>query len=252
MEGAFKCTMRDLREGEVAKHEGQNTVCEASVELNEDFVNHLVTGELEASWKIDGTCCMIMNAVLHRRLDIRKGAIPPPDAVMGASENGIVKICWIPVNGTTSAENKWHLSAITKSGLSGFWSLTPEMQPIFCPWPDEKATYELIGPKIQANLYRVPEVLVDVEFTNKKVLGVQQIPRHYLVRHGDFAFEFPTSDLLAAEDKVAWFKDFILSHNVEGVVFRHISDPTIYYKVNRGHIGTPTKHSDVFQLNPQV
>lgn len=247
MKSAFECKMRSLNEGEEPKREGQNTVYEATGNLNPEFVADLKAGELQASVKIDGTCCMISAGTLYRRLDIRKGAVPPNNAIMGALENGVAKICWVPVNGSTDGGDKWHLSAIDKYG---FWSWNPKDGPYMVPWDDvlEDTTFELIGPKVQANLYGIPEALTSVSVVSKKVLTNVQVPRHYLIRHGDFTFDFPTESLLLASDKVAWFKNFILSNNIEGIVFRkenvYYNRDDKYYKVNRGHIGTPTKHSD--------
>lgn len=246
MGAALNCQFRTLAPGETPKHPGQTTVYEAANGLNPQFEADLKAGLLQASWKIDGTCCMVSGDQLYRRLDIRKGAAIPDGAIMGEMEDGVAKICWLLVNGSTDPGDQWHLSALSDGK---FWTLDDGIPTLETFDPTEKATYELIGPKIGPNPYGLEEVMVNVNVNVKGVVRTKSIQRHYLVRHGDDTFDFPTESLLQADDKVAWFKDFVLEHNVEGIVFRHVND-SVYYKVNRGHIGVKPSHSEKYVLSP--
>lgn len=255
MPAALLCKTRPLQEGESPKHPGQDYVYEATSGLNEDFRRHLQENVLEASWKVDGTCCLIKNGMLYRRYDT-KGKTTNRDMstwIPGESDGEKSRIWWIPVIGSTKREDQLHLSCLEGTY---FWTITfyeGAMVPFLTPIdPTECATYELIGPKFAAK-YNLPFGEIEVVLDSKKGTEECILPRHYLVRHGDYAIpDFPYSDLLNTDDPVVFFKDYILRHNVEGLIFRHKTNSSIYYKVNRGHISTPINYKIPMILNPNV
>lgn len=252
---ALVCQHRPLREGEKPKEPGRSTVYEATGELNPEFRQALKDGVLEASWKVDGTCCLIKGGRLYRRLDIRDGKGIPEGAIPGEKdENGQMKICWLLVNGSTDPQDCNHLSALDPKG--GFWTLDENLEPAVrpftcrassqsqCDFTDEEiATYELIGPKVGPNPYLLKEVEVTLQIMTKGKLKDRAVMRHYLVRHGDYKIrDFPSDQLLASPDPVEFFRNMIRTNKVEGIVFRHLSHPKVFYKINQGHIGTLSGH----------
>ena len=240
---ALICEHRQLRDGEMPKETGRTTVYEATGELNPEFKQALKDGLLEATWKIDGTCCFIKGGKLYRRFDIRDGKAMPEGALPGEEdENGIIKICWLLVNGSIDPQDICHLSALawqSPTTINGFWTLNEELKPTVCAFTDEElGTYELIGPRVGPNPYLLEEVEVTMKLMSKGVLKDRVFPRHYLVRHGEYKVrDFPTDQLLASKDPVELFRNMIQSNKVEGIVFRHLHDPKIFFKVNQGHIG---------------
>lgn len=63
---------------------------------------------------------------------------------------------------------------------------------------------------------------------------VKRVPQHYLIEHGSVqtkAFDF----LAFVADPLQYATDFIVGHNIEGIVF-HCSGGRLY-KINQGHIG---------------
>lgn len=260
MGSALVCQHRPLREGETPKVKGQTTVYEATGELNQQFREDLANGLLEASWKIDGTCCLIKHGKLYRRLDIREGkSTPPANAILGeADENGCVKICWLPLEDSTEPQDGNHLSALDSAG---FWTLdmNDNMKPVVVPFDmEEVATYELIGPRLNGNPYLLEEIDTNVTLSTKKGLVPRAVARHYLVRHGDYKIpNFPVAELLTAENPVVFLRNLILTAKVEGIVFRHLTKPKVFYKVNQGHIGAPPKTKGKpteaeYMLNPLI
>lgn len=245
---ALECKFRELLPGEVHKRADGNMVYEATGQLNSLFESDLREGNLVASWKLDGTCCMIKDGILYRRLDIRKGAVAPPDAIMGELHGNKAKICWLRVNGSTKPEDVNHLSCITEGGYS---TLDRHGNHVVLPLvADESYTFELIGPKVGGNPYGLPDSDdVVVTISKKGVATTRMIPRHYLVRHGDFTIDFPIDELLAAPNKVDWFRKYIVDAKVEGVVFRHKHTGT-FYKINRGHIGVVEHRAGMYVLCP--
>lgn len=236
---ALVCQHRPLRDGEKPKEPGRATIYEATGELNPEFQQALKDGLLEPTWKVDGTCCFIKNGKLYRRLDVRDGKDLPNGALPGEKdENGQIKICWLLVSGSTDPQDCNHLSALVPD-KNGFWTLDENLEPAVCPFNDEDVgTYELIGPKIGPNPYLLKEVNVTLKLVTKGALKDRVVPRHYLVRHGDYKVKnFPSDQLLASPDPVGFFRNIIHSNRVEGIVFRHLSDRKIFFKVNQGHIG---------------
>lgn len=134
----------------------------------------VLAGEGVATRKFDGTCCLIRGGVLYKRHDAKKGkrlphgfeAAQAPDPITGHWPG------WVPVG--EGPDDARHREAFIGSLPDG--------------------TYELCGPKVQAN----PE----------------RFDRHVLVRHGEEVLDdCPRSfDALRA---------YLVGRDIEGVVWHH-------------------------------
>ena len=136
-----------------------------------------INGEGVATEKRDGTACLVRGGVLYKRYDAKTGRMPPPefepceeapDPVTGHWPG------WVPVG--LGPDDRWHREA---------WSNCA---------PLEDGTYELLGPKINGNPYRLTE--------------------HVLERHGIYVIpDAPrTFEALAR-----WFE----ANVIEGIVWYH-------------------------------
>lgn len=139
----------------------------------------VLNGEGLATVKWDGAACCILNNVLYRRYDAKKGKIPPagsilcdyPDPVTGHHPH------WIPVSEDNS-NDKWFIQAFLNYEHDN---------------SIRKGTYEAIGPHFQANPYHLSEDI--------------------LVPHGiDIIKDFPRT----YEGIYEYFKN---DTKIEGVVF---------------------------------
>jgi len=142
----------------------------------------VAAGEGVATVKIDGTCCMVRDGVLFKRYDAKRGKQPPdgfeaaqeaPDPVTGHWPG------WLAVDPANPAD-RWHCEAVAPDS------------PANCGLLD--GTYELIGPKVQGNLY-----------------GLE---RHQLVRHG-------AEVLPDAPRDFAGLRAYLEGRTIEGIVWHH-------------------------------
>lgn len=94
----------------------------------------VMDGEGRATIKWDGTACLIRGGKLYKRHALKQGK-PMPEGWLHWSFDPKQKTGhgWAPVV-EGRAEDRWHLEADTESLADG--------------------TYELIGPRVQGNLYR--------------------------------------------------------------------------------------------------
>jgi hypothetical protein len=97
----------------------------------------VLDGAGEATLKIDGSCCAILDGVFYKRYDAKRGKQPPAEAIPCCDPDPITGHWphWVPV----SAENpndKWFLEA--------FRNTEP---------PLADGTYEAIGPHFRGNPY---------------------------------------------------------------------------------------------------
>ena len=107
-------------------------------------------GEGVATEKYDGTACLITNGTLYKRFDAKEGRTPPasffpsqePDPVTGHWPG------WVLVG--NGPEDRWVREAFEQARPPDGWV--------------DNWTYELLGPKVQSNRYR--------------------LDRHTLYRHG--------------------------------------------------------------------
>lgn len=191
--GVFIAKNRPLLPGEKPKHphDTSGMIYEATNQLTESFLEMLASGkQIHVSWKIDGTCCKIENGIFYRRRDIRKGSVAPANAILGdVDETGHANIAWIPVNGSKEGEDKYHLSAFVNGNHTSVYALDKNKKPYIINLADitVSTTFELIGQKVQDNLYELETDTVQVTLKKQK----ETVPRHYLIPHGAFEAPFP-------------------------------------------------------------
>ena len=134
--------------------------------------------------KFDGTSCAIINGVLYKRFDLKKGRTLPMDSIPCQEADLITghHPHWTPCLYNDNS-NKYHFEA--------FKSLV-----VLNPLPLD-GTYELCGEKVQGN----PE----------------KIEGHQLIKHGHdllllkfFSFES--------------IRYYLTNSNIEGIVFHHLTD----------------------------
>lgn len=88
-------------------------------------------GEGVATRKYDGTSCLVRDAKLYRRRELRSGDVAPADfESLGTDENTGKTVGWVPVG--DAPEDRWHREAFDGGSYAD-------------------GTYELLGPKIQGN-----------------------------------------------------------------------------------------------------
>ena len=142
----------------------------------------VLSGDGEATVKIDGSCCAIINGVFYKRYDAKKGKTPPdgaipctpaPDPITGHWPH------WVLVDEENSAD-KWFIKAymtLFPHGVDGYW---------------DNRTYEAIGKHFNGNPYTMED---DV-----------------LVPHGEETIE----DCPRTFDGI---KEYLKHHYIEGIVF---------------------------------
>ncbi len=165
-------------------YDGDRLVYDEVVPGNEWVLRGLGT----VTVKLDGTACMYQNGIWYKRYDrkrIKKSgkykAVPAdwvacqeaPDEHSGHWPG------WVPVD-AESAADKWHREAISR----------------FTHTPQDGGTYELVGPKVQSNPYKLAE--------------------HELQRHGDEVVigAFMTLDF-------AGIRAYLCLTVIEGLVWHH-------------------------------
>lgn len=139
-------------------------------------------GEGRATRKFDGTACLWHDGRLWKRYDVKKGRAAPSDFVPAQEPDATTGhwTGWLPVG--DGPEDKWHRAAVLVE--------LGDEAPVF----REGATYELIGPKIQAN--------------------AEHRPQHELWRHGMIS-------VMASRDYDALIAAFAEGPPIEGVVWHH-------------------------------
>lgn len=151
----------------------------------------VIGGEGYATEKLDGTACRIKKGALYKRYDAQKGKTPPdgfepaqdPDPVTGHWPG------WVAVS--DKPEDKWHRAASIANLADG--------------------TYELLGPKVQNNPYR--------------------LKAHMLRRHGDNVLADVPRDYTGLK---RWFAEH---PEYEGVVWHHPHGGMV--KIKRRDFGLP-------------
>src|SRR5574343_571617 len=136
----------------------------------------VAAGEGSATEKLDGTACMVRDGSLFRRYDAKKGKTPPPGwepCEDSPDENTGHHPGWLPVG--DGPEDTWHREAFAGERLGD-------------------GTYELIGPKIQGNPYR--------------------LNRHVLSRHG-------STILFGVPRDFSGIRDYLAANVIEGIVWHH-------------------------------
>ena len=153
--------------------------------LTDPSLHWVLDGEGEATLKIDGTCCAIINGKFYRRYDAKHGKKPPEGAIPCCDPDPVTGHWphWLPVTADDPAA-RWHIEALKETEAS-------EGEPL------EDGTYEAIGPHFQGNPYN---------------LEVDMLVRHGLVRlNVDRSFE--------------GLRDFLKENELEGIVFWKDGEP---------------------------
>ena len=165
-------------------------------ERTEEF-SWVFRGEGVATRKWDGTCCLVQDGELYKRLDVKKGR-EKPEGFIPAQE--LDKITghwpgWVKVdvanNFVRDGElyKRYDVKKGDKKNSSDKWHMAA-----FYDFEGEDGTYELCGPKVQGN----PENLA----------------RHFLIKHGDWILhDVPRT----FEGLKIWLSDM----DIEGIVFHH-------------------------------
>lgn len=158
----------------------------------------VLNGDGVATEKIDGSCCAIINGVLYRRYDAKKGKKPPEGAIPCCDPDPVTghRPHWVKVDPDNPAD-KWHTQALANSAST------------VAKFGDR--TYEVIGPHFQGNPYKLPfdvliphgETLICVERTFE---GIREYLRQHAIegivfwldgepkckiKRSDFGFEWP-------------------------------------------------------------
>lgn len=98
-------------------------------------------GEGTPTEKFDGTCCLLANGNHYKRREVKLGK-PTPEGfrLVGTHPTTGKRLGWVLVD-FAAPENKWHKQALQlAAGLDA-------------DLPD--GTYELVGPKVQKNPYKL-------------------------------------------------------------------------------------------------
>eukprot|EP01129_Flabellula_baltica_P015056 TRINITY_DN7428_c0_g1_i1.p1 TRINITY_DN7428_c0_g1~~TRINITY_DN7428_c0_g1_i1.p1 ORF type:complete len:278 (-),score=56.41 TRINITY_DN7428_c0_g1_i1:48-881(-) len=255
----YECQHRPLKEGETPKRKGQDTVFEATGNLTTKFIEKLTDESLtfEATIKHDGMCSKIEKdettgkISVFRRYDVRpfkQRKIPENSVPAGVNPNsGVVDFYWIDITDKIHSPNEqYYQSTLIRDDqgsivairmivpIMGEGNCTYEMVEV--PVEDiQTGTYELVGPKVQGNIYDMDEQdVVPGQLMSKGKLRDVEIAKHYFIKHGAFPVldrAFGSIELCGLDD----VREYIVNKQFEGIVF-HFSDGSLF-KVNRGHIG---------------
>jgi hypothetical protein len=146
-------------------------------EINSD--NEWVLYNSRATRKFDGTASAIIDDELYKRYDVKKGRIAPENAIPCQEPDEITghHPHWVKCDRNDSSD-QYHFEAFDKldNRVNG--------------------TYELVGPKIQANPEKYKE--------------------HFLVVHGGFDINLPAISFEA-------IKEYLTNEDIEGIVFYEIN-----------------------------
>lgn len=98
----------------------------------------VLDGDGEATEKVDGAACAIIDGRLYKRFDAKRGKKAPAEGIACQEEPDPVTghwPWWVPVDAFDKAD-KWFLRAFVNT-----------------PWATEDGTYEAVGPHFQSNPY---------------------------------------------------------------------------------------------------
>lgn len=157
--------------------------------INEiDPANEWVLTEGVATIKWDGTACAVIDGILYKRFNLKKGRTLPPGAIPCQEPDAITghHPHWVPCYRDNPAD-RYHWQA---------WDRKMATFSFFSYLSIEDGTYELCGPKINGNHER--------------------LPYHWLVKHGDYVIRFDSS-----KRSYEIIKQCLLTNNIEGFVFHH-------------------------------
>jgi hypothetical protein len=159
----------------------------------------------DATIKIDGSCCAIIDGAFFKRYDCKKGKTPPEGAIPCCDPDPITGHWphWVKVSMNDPAD-KWFVAAYKKASSM----LAMDNYNIFDKLSD--GTYEAVGFHFQGNPYKLDS---DV-----------------LVKHGTGIID----NLDRTFDGV---KSYLEEHEIEGIVFWLNGEPVC--KIKRSDFGLP-------------
>lgn len=139
----------------------------------------VLAGEGKATFKFDGTACLIMGGYLFARYDAKHGKAPPSEAIPCDSQPDPITKHWPHwVRVEDQPQYKWHKAA-------------------FAVFSGPDGTYELVGPGINSNK------------ENRKVLE--------LVKHGSIVCEDAPRDFEGLKAYLAHFNgEGLVFHHPDG------------------------------------
>ena len=108
-----------------------------SPELSSESLRWVLNGEGDATIKIDGTCCAIIDGKFYKRYDAKEGRVPPEGAIPCDNPDPITGHWphWVLVD-ENNPNDRWYIEAKKNTDTE----LTD-------------GTYEAIGPHFQRNPY---------------------------------------------------------------------------------------------------
>ena len=145
----------------------------------------VLSGDGEATIKVDGSCCAVINGELYKRYDAKKGKKAPAGAIPCCDPDPFTGHWphWVKVDESNPGD-KWFVEA---------FRYTDDAAPATL----HDGTYEAIGPHFQGNPYGLSN---DV-----------------LYRHGCQIVDVPRS--------FGGIKQYLSDHNIEGIVFWKDGEP---------------------------
>ena len=172
-------------------------------ELSDPSLQWVLDGEGEATVKIDGACCAIIDGIFYRRFDakkgrkIPKGAIPccDPDPVTGHWPY------WVLVE-ASKPDDKWFIEAYYNTfGTCNVFNASIR----------KNTTYEAVGLHFQGNPYG--------------------LKKDILVEHGRFIIK----DLNLRKRDFETIREYLRTREIEGIVFWKDGEPKC--KIKRSDFG---------------
>lgn len=168
----------------------------------------VLNGEGEATEKVDGAACAVIDGNLYKRFDAKRGKEPPknaipcipaPDPITGHWPH------WVLVDAAKSSD-RWFVRA---------WINTPwigEMQD-----PRTQGTYEAVGLHFQSNPYGLDD--------------------DFLERHGRIKIKDRElcCDKITGARSFESIKEYLRTHEIEGIVFWKDGEPRC--KIKRSDFG---------------
>lgn len=145
----------------------------------------------DATLKVDGSCCAIIDGVFYKRYDAKKGKKPPEGAIPCCDPDPITghHPHWVKVN-PDDPSDKWFVEAHINSFIHSI-----------VPIPD--GTYEAVGPHFQGNPYK--------------------FSKDILIEHGDDVLDLPNRTFKDV-------REFLQENVIEGIVFWLDGEPVCKIK----------------------
>ena len=162
----------------------------------------VLDGEGDATEKIDGACCAVINGEFYRRYDAKKGKTPPENAIPCCDPDPITGHWphWVPILAEDPG-SKWFIEGIRNTNEN--YLLQEGTNRVW-----EGGTYEAIGPHFQGNPYKLRN---DIWIKHGNVI----------IYNLDRSFE--------------GLRDYLMSHEIEGIVFWKDGEPQC--KIKRSDYG---------------